>query len=187
MWWLQTPTAFADLRVPNDANGEADSFAGHTTWAGPRLTWHRHLDLHGRPDADTGTITWDGDDMLEEGVFGFAGQEAVRYRERWRRLVEPGGAGYLALRNDTGRLVCVGNYALTVVDDRGAGGGYRATAWQRPSVLWAEVMAWPAGHDGVSQPPDDTGVWQVGDSVRLDDGTAWTVEEVGAARPGAPL
>ena len=38
---------------------------------------------------------------LEEGMFGFAGQAPVRYVERWRRLVEPGGAEFLALRNDS--------------------------------------------------------------------------------------
>ena len=178
MWWLQAPVAFADLRVPHLADGDADSFAGHTTWSAPSLTWHRHLDLHEQSVADTGTITWDGDDMLESGVFGFAGQAPVRYRERWRRLGEPRGEGFVALSSATARLVCVGNYAVSIVDDRADGGSYRAVAWHRPSVRWDEVMAWPVGTTGVSQPPDDTGGWKAGDTVRLDDGTSWTIDEI---------
>lgn len=178
VWWLQAPTAFVDVRVPL-ADGDADSFAGHTTWEAPSLTWHRALDLHEQPVADTGVITWDGDDMMETGVFGFAGQAPVPYVERWRRLADPGGGGYVALRADVARLVVVGNYAITIVDDRAAGGSYRATGWHRPSVLWEETVSWPPAHAGVSQPPDDTGGWSAGDAVRLDDGTTWVVDEIG--------
>ena len=183
VWWLQTPSAFADLRVPLEAGGEADSFAGHTTWAAPALTWDRHLDLHEHPVADVGTILWEGEEMLEDGTFGFAGGAPVAYRERWRRLGEPRGTGYLALRSATARLVCVGNYGITIVDDRAAGGSYRATAWHRPSVLWGEVMAWPPDHGDAPQPPDDIGGWQVGDAVRLDDGSEWTVDEIAEMAP----
>jgi hypothetical protein len=199
VWWLQANAAFADLRVPitpDAAQAPVDSFAGVTTWDAPSLTWHRELDLHGRPDADTGVIEWDGDDMLEDGKFGFDGNDPVSYRERWRRLPDPGGAGILVLRNDTSRLVCVGNYAITIVDDgdsnnrdskhrdsndrdrTGGTGSYRATGWYRPSVLWEHTMSYPSSHEGVSQPPDDTDGWVVGASVRLDDGTTWTVEEI---------
>lgn len=178
VWWLQAPFAFADLRVPLDGGGDADSFAGHTSWSEPSLTWTRHLDLHEQPVADTGVITWDGDDMLEDGLFGFAGKEPVAYRERWRRLPDPGGVGFVALRNDTGRLVVVGNHALTIVDDRAGGGSYRAVAWSRPSVLWEQVMCWPPDTYDLCQPPDDTGSWKAGGTVRLDDGTAWTVEDI---------
>jgi hypothetical protein len=40
------------------------------------------------------------------------------------------------------------------------------------------VLCWPPGHDGVPSPPDDTGGWTVGDTVRLDDGTKWVVEDL---------
>ncbi len=179
VWWLQASFAFADIRVPLAEGGDADSFAGHTTWEAPALTWDRHLDLHQHPVADTGTITWDSDDMLEDGVFGFAGsEELVAYRERWRRLPDPGGSGYVALRNDTGRLVVVGNHAITIVDDRATGGSYRAVGWRRPSVLWEQVLSWPPDTYDLSQPPDDTGSWEAGSTVRLDDGTSWLVEDI---------
>jgi hypothetical protein len=183
VWWLQTPFAFADIRVPLVADGEADSFAGHTTWSEPALTWHRELDLHRQAVADIGTIVWDGDDMLEDGTFGFGGKQPVPYQERWCRLGGPPGFGYLALRNDHARLVCVGNYAITIVDDRDVeghpdGGSYRATAWHRPSVLWEEVRTLRAIHAGVPQPPDDLGDWKIGESIRLDDGSVWIVDDI---------
>lgn len=180
VWWLQAATAFADIRVPLHGTSDADSFAGHTRWEDPSLTWDRHLDLHARPDTDTGVIAWDRLDMLEDGTFGFGGQTPMPYRERWRRLPELHGSGYVVLTNDTSRLVCIGNYAITIVDDRSTAGSYRATAWHRPSVLWEEAMVWPFDHDGVSAPPDDSDGWEVGSTVRLDDATTWTVEEIAA-------
>ncbi|MFN0030201.1 MAG: hypothetical protein ACKV2O_23870 [Acidimicrobiales bacterium] len=87
--WLQAGEGFADMRVPLEDTDPQPmsaplSFAGVTTWDGTALCWHRDLDLHQVIEADEGSITWDGEDLIETGIFTFGGQPTP-YVEVWRR------------------------------------------------------------------------------------------------------
>src|SRR5690242_14155689 len=73
VWWLQSPLIHADLRVPKDGTDGTvgpTCFAGVTSWDGAALTWTRRLDLEEYDGVDIGTVTWDGEDLLEAGEFG---------------------------------------------------------------------------------------------------------------------
>lgn len=144
--WLQGPSAFADLRLP-DAPGELPlCFAGITTWASPSLTWHHDLDLGTEIGADTGVVEWCGDDLVERGVFVILG-ESTPYVEVWRRA-SAGIEGIALLRRGddgavSGRLVRVGETCLVVEDDRPTGGELTAAHLQRDPATggWATLRS----------------------------------------------
>jgi hypothetical protein len=126
--WVQGRSAYCDLRVPLLGTEPAvECFAGHTTSAPPMLHWSHLLDLAGGPAAETdeGQISWDGDDMVERGVFLLDGIE-VPYVEVWQRL--PGSDGRVVEITEPGLVhVEVGDHALTVRDARTQGLGFTAT------------------------------------------------------------
>lgn len=134
VWWLQAPVQHADLRVPL-TSGTPTSFAGVTTWDGSALTWTREVDLEYFDGIDVGTTAWDGADLLESGTSENPDGTTMSYVERWVRL--PGSEGPLwALRQGPLLVVRAGDYAITVVDERPAGGLFRSTAWSRCGSDW---------------------------------------------------
>jgi hypothetical protein len=175
VWWLQTATRHADLRVPH---GIADpcaeqclSFAGTTSWDEPWLTWTPELTLLASEEIDTGRVSWDGEDMLEAGSTTIDGSE-VGYVERWRRIPST-SRPHAALSTSYGRLVRTGSRAISIVDARPSGGSYQAVAWRWAGGAWTVDHAWPQGAAAPAPPLTISGP-----TVRLADGLDWTVDEV---------
>ena len=157
--WLQTDRAYADLRVPHFGYGDIVaplSFAGTTTYAEPFLRWSHDLDLdaeRGPGDADVGKVRWDGDDLVESGEI-VDGERTVTYVEVWRRLADDGGGVEAHWSADgTCVVVRVGDHALTVADDRAAGGCYRACYRTRDDGRWSVQLALGAGATDLPAPP----------------------------------
>jgi hypothetical protein len=173
VWWLQSTSAHADLRLPFSGGGDVISFAGETVFTDPSLTWIPALELVPNEFPDTGIVSWDGVDLLEAGVAG-----AVSYVERWQRL--PDTLGPLqALSKPGGRIVRTGSVALSVVDQRESGGAFNAVAYRLIEDVWA-VDHRSAADASAPAPPlaVDLGV---GTLVLLDDGALWTVDEASIA------
>ncbi|CAN5792534.1 hypothetical protein BH10ACT1_BH10ACT1_39180 [soil metagenome] len=182
VWWLQTPTRYADVRVPLTEGTDPDSFAGSCTWDEPALTWSHDLDLRGWATSDTGRARWEGDLLIEEGD---------GYVEVWERI--PGSVGpAVALGRDhpsagAAVLVRTGDVCLTLEDARPLGGRYRAVARRRDGERWTVALELPpgaadpdarmAGESVLPEPPPLDGL-AVGDVVELADGLRWTVEEL---------
>jgi hypothetical protein len=123
--WVEAGAAYVDVR---GAGGFASDtcFAGTTSWTEPCLTWRHEIDAHsGEDGTDVGHISFDGDDLIEQGDF-IAGRQ-VPYRERWHRLAGSTGPVLAAETLDgTGLAVRVGHHAATVLDRRPAGGSLSA-------------------------------------------------------------
>jgi hypothetical protein len=170
VWWLQSYSKHADLRVPRTPGGDVVCFAGSTVWTAPFLTWVPDLELVTSGFPDTGVVSWDGADLLEAGIT----DSGVGYVERWRRLPDTAGP-LLALRKPSGRLVRTGSLALTVMDGRPAGGAFNAVAWRLAGDVWTVDHCRPA--DASAPPPPVSADLTAGTSVVLDDGARWTVDE----------
>lgn len=173
--WVQADAAFADVRLPRDVHDPDHApacFAGATAWDPPHLRWAHHLDLDVPPGvgtapdevedaatSDVGLVSWDGADLVERGTFAIGGRD-VPYVEVWQRL--PGcDAPIVALASDDGwgRLVRAGDHAITVVDERAAGGHYRACYRTRRPAGWrVELAVGPAAADLPVPRPDVLGV-----------------------------
>lgn len=99
--WAQVGLDYADVRIPLERPdlsnagalaalstgdliklAQAEGFAGHVTLKGTRCTWHREVNLHGKPDVpDVGLISFDSQGRLvEKGVHS-------EYTELWERHV----------------------------------------------------------------------------------------------------
>jgi hypothetical protein len=118
--WLQGPSAFADLRQPPHA---ADAYSGAANLAGLTMgdcmllarqqgfagrlvrraadfEWQRMIDMQPRTAArDIGTLAWQGDVLVEEGV-------ETAYTEHWHRDATPHGpaAAWFLRGVEDGRL-----------------------------------------------------------------------------------
>ena len=177
VWWLQSTSAHADLRVPF-GDGEVVSFAGKTVFkAEPAelqsLTWIPAIQLVPNEFPDTGVVSWDGADLLEAGVSG-----DVSYVERWQRL--PDTAGPLqALSKPGGRIVRTGSLALSIVDERESGGAFNAVAYRLADEAWT-VDHRSAADATAPAPPLDADLG-VGTLVLLSDGALWSVDEASIA------
>jgi hypothetical protein len=172
VWWLQSTSAHADLRVPF-GDGEVVSFAGETVWADPSLTWIPAMELVPNDFPDTGVVSWDGADLLEAGVSG-----EVSYVERWQRL--PGSLGPLqALSKPSGRIVRTGSSALSIVDERESGGAFNAVAYRLVADAWTVDHRSAAGATAPA-PPLAVDL-AVGTLVLLADGDLWTIDEASIA------
>lgn len=121
--WLQGPSLHADLRCPLGPGGGFTCFAGTTHWDAPFLRWRHEIELAQAAGDDVGEVSWDGEDLVEQGTFG-----TTRYREVWRR-VGPAGAPVAEVRAVSSIVVTVGPHRLAVVDQRPRGGEFRATYW----------------------------------------------------------
>jgi hypothetical protein len=154
--WVEAGAAYVDVR---GAGGFASDtcFAGTTSWAEPCLTWRHDIDAHpGGDGVDVGHMTFDGEDLIEQGDF-IAGKQ-VPYRERWRRLGGPRGPVLAADTVDgTGLAVRVGNHAATVVDQRPEGGTLSAHYQVWTGRHWITELTVGAGEEaGVLPGPLDT-------------------------------
>jgi hypothetical protein len=169
VWWLQSTSLHADLRVPFSGDGEVISFAGETVWDEPSLTWIPALELVPNEFPDTGVVSWDGADLLEAGVSG-----EVSYVERWQRL--PDTLGPLqALSKPGGRIVRTGALALSLVDSRDSGGAFDVVAWRLVDDAW--TVDHRSAPDASAPAPPLAVDLTIGTSVLLDDGALWTVDE----------
>lgn len=135
VFWLQGYSTYADIRVPGDGMTDGlECFAGHTTWEPPCLRWSHDIDLAGGPAAsvDVGHVAWDGDDLVETGVFSIGGDE-LPYVEIWRR--QPTTGSRVVEITDAGFIrVEIGEHALTVLDER-PDGGHLSASYQRDGVV----------------------------------------------------
>jgi hypothetical protein len=105
VYWLQTSSLYADLRIPADrgrrgrlarmtqaglrALARQQGFAGALEVDGDVLTWQRWLDYQPAAAPDVGRVHFDGSLLVEHGVH-------TAYREEWQR-VQPAGKDCLAL------------------------------------------------------------------------------------------
>lgn len=129
VYWLQTGSLYADIRIPPDRPGfdgvstladctpeqlrwlaGQEGFAGCLHVDGDTCRWERALDYQPPGLPDIGRMRFDaGDALTEEGVL-------AEYREQWRR-VDP-GPGRLAVMlsgDRPGLLVAVGDWFLAAV------------------------------------------------------------------------
>jgi hypothetical protein len=135
VWWLQTPSVFADVRIPVAVGASAAAFSGTTVQDGDRLTWHHDLSLHPITGADTGLVHWRDEDTLIESGTALVLGAPVAYEEVWRRAT-PRGASWEVRAIATGRRVVVGSYALDVSPTGGA-------AFRHVDGVWTRVGSTP--------------------------------------------
>jgi hypothetical protein len=157
VYWLQTTSVYADLRVPFHPAGGTACFAGRSGWDGDRYRWSHPLDLIGPDDPssgdaspgsdgpnalgrdafrdDIGELIWNGDRLIERGTL----PGGIAYEEIWVRL--PGDPrDSEAVESPTACHVRVGNYAITIVDTRPDGGSFNACYRVRTTHGW-EISA----------------------------------------------
>ena len=151
--WIQTGTCYADVRVPFHVAAEQRCFTGRSGWDSDAYRWTHHFDLEiGAPTADdVGELTWDGDTLIERGMFPTA-RTTVAYEERWVRLPEWRGP-FLALEGDAACMVRSGAHVITVVDQRPTGGGFAAAYRRLRDGAWATVLT--IGRAECLPSPDD--------------------------------
>ena len=130
VYWLQTASGFADIRIPAErpaveslvgltpeqATGlsQQDGFAGITRLIGDQCEWHHAMDYRsftGKPDV--GRLHWEGDILVEIGPNG-------AYKEEWQR-VATGPTTTMTISDGAAWkkwLVLCGDYFIYVSDDR---------------------------------------------------------------------
>ena len=144
--WVQAGDLFVDVRGPGGLASDT-CFAGTTTWDAPFLTWAHPIDRHpGGDGVDRGHITFDGEDLIEEGDF-IAGASRA-YRERWCRAAGV-RTPLFAATSVEGIAVRAGDHAAAVVDQRADGGGFAAEYSRVRAGEWEVVIAIA---DGVGAP-----------------------------------
>ena len=176
--WIQVRARFADIRTfiegaPGGA--ESKSFAGHSSWDAPRLTFHHAIDLD-EPSEDVGVLSWRGGDLVESGEIESKGQR-IKFEEVWRRTPLEGNA-LLALEAQSerlpsgrthaleGALVRVGAHAIAIADRRPRGLDFAAAYLRRRSTRW-EVQ-WSIGDvHQLPLPPEPAGVAEEETSLEL--------------------
>ena len=116
--WLQTPTLFADIRIPKPGRRSppVQGFAGWLTVNGQVCTWNRPIDLDPPPrKPDIGAMFRAGSRMIECGV-------QANYLEDWR-LLDDGDGRFLALarggRSMDELLVTAADHFLVATRKRG--------------------------------------------------------------------
>jgi hypothetical protein len=135
--WLQAAAGFADVRVPLDASGRAEAFAGTTEWRAPRLIWDHSIDWRGGfAGYDCGEIEWCGDALVERGTFGGRG-DLHSYEEVWHRI-EPAWS-YLVLRASNAIIVQVGSFCIAMRDRRARGGEFGVRTTKHEFGSWSDV------------------------------------------------
>jgi hypothetical protein len=158
--WIQSGTCFADVRVPFHPDAGERCFTGRSGWDADGYRWRHHVDFEGVcPFADdVGELDWDGDTLVERGLFPTPGG-TVPYEERWVRL--PGWRGtFLALEGDRACLVRCGSHAITVEDRRPMGGEFAAAYRRHDQCSWTTVVSiGPA--DDLPTPADPPSGWDL--------------------------
>lgn len=154
--WVQAAHGFADLRIPV-GDDRLECFAGTTSFDGRSLTWRHTFDLAGWEGADTGVVSWRGDDLVETGEMVVDGR-VQPYEEVWRR-VDPGAGllvldGRLADGTPAGLLVASGDRAITLVDHR-PDGSFSAASWSQRGGRWVADDLVGGRAATLPTPPDD--------------------------------
>jgi hypothetical protein len=91
--WIQTPTLYADIRLPGDKSPLAseEGFAGYVDIEGQVCRWQRPVDLNPGPEgADQGAMFRDGELLVEVGLL-------ANYYEDYR-LIDPAAHCFAASR-----------------------------------------------------------------------------------------
>jgi hypothetical protein len=136
--WVQAGDWFVDVRGHGGFASDT-CFAGTTTWEAPFLTWAHPIDRHpGGDGVDRGHITFDGENLIEEGDF-IAGASRA-YRERWCPAVGARAPLFAATSAD-GIAVRAGDHAAVVVDRRADCGGFAAEYSRLRAGEWEIVIA----------------------------------------------
>ena len=168
--WLQTSEWYADLRIPHDDDGgPIEAFAGPARWVDPYFTWMHHIDWVGSFPDDVGHLAWDDGVLIETGWFE-AEPKDEPYEERWVPDAVK-GPRLVATRTTEGCravLVRVGDEAITLVDERMAGGGFAARRDQRLDGRWSCRLSRAIGRDELG-PPELEAAPPVGDELVVDD------------------
>jgi Protein HRI1 len=162
--WVEAGTAYVDVR-----NGEGfasgTTFAGLASWDEPHLTWAHAIDAESDGGADVGLMSYDGDDLIEEGEY--FDDRVVRYSERWVRLAGSDGA-VLTASADGGLAVRVGDHASVIVTRAADGGGVAARYDCWDGSAWrTEIEYGAAAERSLLPPPLEPG-------AELPGGWTWT-------------
>jgi hypothetical protein len=137
--WLETGSGYVDVRIGDGPDCPAAG-GGTTTWDGTSLLWSLDVDSRAGDglysSVERGRVTFDGDDLVEEGT-GTDGSPAP-YRARWRRQPGVGGrwAPNLAAATGHGVAVRIGMHAAVVVDRGPAAGGVAAAYCRWDGLVW---------------------------------------------------
>lgn len=148
--WLEAGGGYAGLRTGNGPDCPAAT-AGSTSWDGTSLRWSLDVDSHAAEGlysaVERGQVSFDGDDLVEEGT-GSDGSPAP-YRARWRRLPGVGGpwAPHLVAETDGGLAVRIGMHAAVVVDGGSDGGGVVAVYCRWDGLVWRALLTVGADAD----------------------------------------
>lgn len=173
--WVQTRTAFADLRLPagERTNHMIEGFAGHITLAGDICTWHRRVDFQppGAPP-DMGRLHFENEVLIEHGLH-------LPYMEHWRRI-DDGTAGLLVLEltgaNSPGLIVRCGGHVM-----RAIAGGKAAEISHAYTQTWQIHASTLTGHEG-----ETLGFQRNGDDFLDRQGRRWRLTEA-STDPGILL
>ena len=141
--WLQTPLAFADVRVTTDPGSGAvrrhRAFAGTTSHRPGRLRWEHELDSDPSGVDDHAEVAWAAGTLVERGVWPHAGR-MVPYEERWDRIRRCGSYTAARTTDGRGRLVRVEDRAIAVADWRDRGLGFAIRVMRRAGGRWRDVL-----------------------------------------------
>jgi hypothetical protein len=161
--WLQAGTCYADIRTPLHPDAAERCFTGRSFWDGDSYRWTHHLDLDvGSPAADDfGDLRMEDGALIETGMFPTA-DGSVPYEEVWVPLARSTGP-WLAMEAERGCLVRVGDHAITVLDERGTGGGFTACYRILGDDGWVVVatVGSDARADALPRPDDLPTDWRV--------------------------
>jgi hypothetical protein len=137
--WLQAGNRYADLRVAFLPGAGDRCFAGRTKWDGDRLRWYHDIDLDGQGSDDSGHLSWQGDALIERGLFDCP-DGRVPYEEVWRRLPDA-ATSPLVVHRSHGCIVRTGKHAIVIEDARPMGGPFSARYQRLGPAGWASDFA----------------------------------------------
>ena len=153
--WLQTPSRYADIRV-SQPNGSSlsEAFGGSQEWHAPALTFHHSLAFSVRLTQDIGSMSWDGETLIEEGSAVYNGVN-IDFRERWIRCTAL-APDYQALEahDDNDSLVAIAlqidDHAVLITDQA----DFSATYFKFLDSRWSRQ--WAVGEELVYELPNFT-------------------------------
>jgi hypothetical protein len=144
--WLQTPEWFVDIRLPipdaeiPERSGMPDffdksfSFAGHTTYEAPQITWNHEIDSNQSSGLDSNPLQWENGVVFECGQATVDG-ETHPFIEEWLRMTDDDVTWKADAEGSRARIE-VGGWAVEIHDDRAAGGTFSAKRYDRGSTGW---------------------------------------------------
>jgi hypothetical protein len=147
--WLQTPEAFADIRLRIDPSrgpceeglpvflSQEGAAAGVASWSEPVITWDKQVAVvASAPGSDARPLTWADGVVCESGTTLIRGTERD-FVEEWLRMTDD-DVTWSADVTDRAMRVEVGRWAIEVRDDR-PNGPFTATRFERVDGEWRPV------------------------------------------------